>query len=116
MLEALHPNRPTRVLRLTTDDRSARAMADLSAQIFAPAETGVAAFETEHGGPWLLEASFANEPDEDAIRELVRPFVGDEADAAVFLPLQQQDWVKASLEGLNPVRAGRNLVHGSHDR
>ncbi|MEX0343965.1 MAG: 50S ribosomal protein L11 methyltransferase [Rhizobiaceae bacterium] len=26
------------------------------------------------------------------------------------------DWVKKSLEGLKPVRAGRYLVHGSHDR
>lgn len=116
MLEGLHPNRPTHVMRLTTDERSARAMTDLIGEIFDPAETAVAAFETEDGGPWLLEAYFANEPDEDAIRELVRPLVGDKADEAVFLPLQQQDWVKASLEGLNPVRAGRILVHGSHDR
>ncbi|MGO6908424.1 50S ribosomal protein L11 methyltransferase, partial [Rhizobium ruizarguesonis] len=26
------------------------------------------------------------------------------------------DWVVKSLEGLKPVRAGRFLVHGSHDR
>lgn len=26
------------------------------------------------------------------------------------------DWVKKSLEGLKPVRAGRFLVHGAHDR
>jgi ribosomal protein L11 methyltransferase len=26
------------------------------------------------------------------------------------------DWVKQSLEGLKPVRAGRFLVHGAHDR
>jgi ribosomal protein L11 methyltransferase len=116
MLEGLHPNRPTHVMRLTTDERSARAMTDIIGEIFDPAETAVAAFETEDGGPWLLEAYFATEPDEDAIRELVRPLVGDKADEAVFMPLEQQDWVKASLEGLNPVRAGRILVHGSHDR
>jgi ribosomal protein L11 methyltransferase len=116
MLEGLHPNRPTHVMRLTTDERSARVMTDLIGEIFDPAETAVAAFETEDGGPWLLEAYFATEPDEDAIRELVRPIVGDKADEALFLPLEQQDWVKASLEGLNPVRAGRILVHGSHDR
>ena len=116
MLEGLHPNRPTHVMRLTTDERSARAMTDLIGEVFDPAETAVAAFETEDGGPWLLEAYFANEPDEAAVRELVRPIVGDESDKAVFLPLQQQDWVKASLEGLNPVRAGRILVHGAHDR
>src|SRR3712207_3831915 len=116
MLEGLHPNRPAHVFRITTDERSARAMTDLIGEIFDPAETAVAAFETEDGGPWLLEAYFANEPDEDAIRELVRPIVGDRVDEAVFLPLAQQDWVKASLEGLNPVRAGRILIHGAHDR
>jgi ribosomal protein L11 methyltransferase len=116
MLEGLHPNRPTHVMRLTTDERSARAMTDLIGEVFDPTETAVAAFETEDGGPWLLEAYFAHEPDEDVVRELVRPIVGDEADRAVFVPIAQQDWVKASLEGLKPVRAGRILVHGSHDR
>jgi ribosomal protein L11 methyltransferase len=116
MLEGLHPNRPSHVFRITTDERSARAMTDMIGEIFDPAETAVAAFETEDGGPWLLEAYFAREPDEKAIRDLVRPVVGAEADKGVFLPLAQQDWVKTSLEGLNPVRAGRILVHGSHDR
>lgn len=116
MLEGLHPNRPTHIMRLSTDEKSARAMTDLIGEIFDPAETAVAAFETEDGGPWLLEAYFAREPNEEAIRELIRPVVGAEADKAVFLPLEQQDWIKASLEGLNPVRAGRILIHGAHDR
>src|SRR5829696_413285 len=116
MLEGLHPNRPTHVMRLTTDERSARAMTDVIGEIFDPAETAVAAFETEHSGPWLLEAYFASPPDERAIRELVRPLVGSEADRVVFSAIEEQDWVKASLEGLSPVRAGRILVHGGHDR
>ncbi|MBF9233574.1 50S ribosomal protein L11 methyltransferase [Microvirga alba] len=116
MLEGLHPNRPTHVFRITTDGRSARAMTELIGEIFDPAETAVAAFETEDDGPWMLEAYFARQPDEAAIRDLLRPIVGTEADKGVFLPLEQQDWVKSSLEGLKPVRAGRVLVHGSHDR
>ncbi|NIX76442.1 50S ribosomal protein L11 methyltransferase [Microvirga terricola] len=116
MLEGLHPNRPTHVFRITTDANSARAMTELIGEIFDPTETAVAAFEIEDDGPWLLEAYFARQPDEAAIRDLVRPVVGAEADKGVFEPLEQQDWVKASLEGLTPVRAGRVLVHGSHDR
>jgi ribosomal protein L11 methyltransferase len=116
MLEGLHPNRPTHIMRLTTDERSARTMTELIGEIFDPAESAVASFEGKDGGPWLLEAYFAHEPDEQAIRELVRPFVGAEADKAVFLPLKQQDWVSTSLEGLKPVRAGRIFVHGAHDR
>ena len=30
--------------------------------------------------------------------------------------LPDTDWVAKSLKGLGPVRAGRFLVHGSHDR
>jgi ribosomal protein L11 methyltransferase len=116
MLEGLHPNRPTHVMRLTTDERSARAMTDLLGEVFDPAETAVAAFETEDGTAWLLEVYFGREPDEGAIRDLVRPLVGAEADRASFEVLGRKDWVQASLEGLRPVRAGRFLVHGAHDR
>src|ERR671939_714141 len=116
MLEGLHPNRPTHVMRLTTDERSARMMTDLLGEVFDPAETAVAAFETEDGRSWLLEAYFASEPDEAAIRDLVRPLVGKGADAAVFETIAERDWVRNSLEGLKPVRAGRFLVHGAHDR
>jgi ribosomal protein L11 methyltransferase len=116
MLEGLHPNRPTHVMRLATDERSARAMTDLLGEVFDPAETAVAAFEAEGGRSWLLEAYFASAPDEAAIRELIRPLVGDKADEAAFDRIEEKDWVAASLEGLRPVRAGRFLVHGAHDR
>src|SRR3954468_13614294 len=116
MLEGLHPNRPTHVMRLRTDEASARAMTELLGEVFDPAETAVAAFEAEDGRTWLLEAYFASPPDQAAARDLVRPIVGPEADRATFEAMSQKDWVKASLEGLKPVRAGRFLVHGSHDR
>ena len=90
MLEGLHPNRPTHVFRITTDERSARAMTDMIGEIFDPAETAVASFETEDGGPWMLEAYFAHQPNEAAIRDLLRPVVGAEADKGVFLPLEHR--------------------------
>jgi ribosomal protein L11 methyltransferase len=116
MLEGLHPNRPTHILRIDTDERCAKALTDILGEVFDPAETAVAAFETEDGRAWLLEAYFASEPDEAAIRELIRPIVGAQAEQARFETLAQKDWVQASLEGLRPVRAGRFLVHGAHDR
>ncbi|MFC6049495.1 50S ribosomal protein L11 methyltransferase, partial [Methylobacterium hispanicum] len=109
MIEGLPPHRPTHVLRLMTDERSARAMTDLLGEMFDPTETAVAAFEAEDGVTWRLEAYFADEPDEAYVRELIRPVVGDGADAAEFRSIDQQDWVRASLEGLKPVRAGRFL-------
>lgn len=116
MLEGLPPHRPTHVLRLITDEPSARAMTELLGEIFDPMETAVAAFEVEETGAWRLEAYFSEEPDAEMIRELIRPMLGAQADEAVFETIDQQDWVRASLEGLKPVRAGRFLVHGGHDR
>ncbi|TFZ59385.1 50S ribosomal protein L11 methyltransferase [Methylorubrum sp. Q1] len=116
MLEGLPPHRPTHVLRLITDEPSARAMTELLGEMFDPMETAVAAFEVEETGAWRLEAYFSEEPDAEMIRDLIRPMVGEQADAALFETIDQQDWVRASLEGLKPVRAGRFLVHGGHDR
>lgn len=116
MLEGLHPNRPTHVLHLMTDERSARTMTDLLGEMFDPTETAVAAFEAEDGVTWRLEAYFADAPDEDFVRDLIRPVVGSAADGAEFRTIDQTDWVRASLEGLKPVRAGRFRIHGAHDR
>lgn len=116
MLEGLPPHRPTHVLRLITDEPSARAMTELLGEMFDPMETAVAAFEVEETGAWRLEAYFSEEPDAEMIRELISPMLGAQADEAVFETIDQQDWVRASLEGLKPVRAGRFLVHGGHDR
>ena len=116
MLEGLPPHRPTHVLRLITDEPSARAMTELLGEMFDPMETAVAAFEVEETGAWRLEAYFSEEPDAEMIRELIRPVLGAQADEAVFETIDQQDWVRASLEVLKPVRAGRFLVHGGHDR
>lgn len=115
MYEGMLPPNPTHVLRFDTDENAARAMADVLGEIFDPVETAVAAFETEEG-VWHVEAYFAHAPDEDAVRDLLRIFIGDKADGIVFSALAQKDWVKSSLDGLKPVRAGRFLVHGSHDR
>lgn len=45
------------------------------------------------------------------MRDALGPAVDIRAEA-----LPDIDWVAKSLEGLRPVRAGRFLVHGSHDR
>ncbi len=40
----------------------------------------------------------------------------DAAERVEFGLTEKQDWVANSLAGLKPVRAGRFLVHGAHDR
>lgn len=117
MLEGLHPRSPTHALRLALPEKAARRVADLVVETFDPAEAASAAFENEATGLWEVEVYFAAEPNRDAIRELVRIAAGDDAaKAAEFNTLAEKDWVKASLEGLTMVEAGRFLVHGGHDR
>jgi ribosomal protein L11 methyltransferase len=68
-------------------------------------------------GPWRLELHFAEDPDQDAIRDMIRDIAGAAAaEALAFETIAATDWVANALEGLKPVRAGRFLVHGAHDR
>jgi ribosomal protein L11 methyltransferase len=60
---------------------------------------------------------FAQTPNESAIRELIGLAAGENAARAVaFDTVEAKDWVKATLEELVPVHAGRFIVHGRHDR
>lgn len=60
-----------------------------------------------------LEALFEDQPDTDAFLETAG-LTQDAADIE-FAPLPEEDWVALSLEGLQPVSAGRFTVHGRHD-
>lgn len=117
MLEGLHPVAPTHLMRLETSERAARKVGDLIGEMFDPAETAVAAFEAPDGQIWLVEVFFREAPDEEHVRSLVRAAAGDAVAACVtFHAIESRDWVRASLDGLKPVEAGRFTVFGSHDR
>ncbi len=117
MLEGLPPNGASHVLRLTCDERRARAVADIIVETFDPTETAAAAFEEENGAYWAVEIYFAEAPDEQSIRDLIAAVSDVEtAQHAQFSQIAKQDWVQNGLSGLKPVRAGRILVHGAHDR
>ena len=121
MLEGLPPNNAAQMLRFTCDEARARAASDIVVEVFDPAGIAAAAFEDEASvldpKPWLVEIYFGQGIDEADIREVLGQAVGPEvASGIVTAEVAQQDWVSRSLAGLVPVRAGRFLVHGSHDR
>lgn len=66
----------------------------------------------------IKEVSLYAVDDLDEIESRLRSIMdGIGIDAAIGREvLPEIDWVAKSLEGLQPVRAGRFLVHGSHDR
>lgn len=107
---------PTHVMRLETNETTARQLIDQLVEFFDPEEVAFAAFEKDDGPVWLWEAYFSKPPEQDMIRQLVRPILGNMTDNLSFESLMAQDWVKASLEGLKPVKAGRFVLHGQHDR
>jgi ribosomal protein L11 methyltransferase len=98
------------------DERIARRVADLLEDVFLDGEAAIAAFERPDGR-WDVTLHFADAPDQARLRELVAHAAGAEtAGAITFDTIDAKDWVKASLEDLVPVPAGRFVVHGAHDR
>src|ERR1700750_443321 len=97
-------------------EQTAKRVVDLLNESFFEGQAAIAAFEGP-GGSWSITVHFAEPPDETSIRELVGLAAGgDVAQDISFDTVEAKDWVKATLEDLVPVRAGRFVVHGQHDR
>ena len=98
------------------DERTARQVTDILNESLDDGEAAVSAFERSDGR-WDVTVHFADPPDEERIRSLVALAASEDiAQTIVFDSIAAKDWVKASLEGLVPVAAGRFIVHGQHDR
>jgi ribosomal protein L11 methyltransferase len=97
-------------------EAAAKRVVDLLNEVFLEGQAAIAAFERPDGR-WDVTAHFAEPPDQALVRELVANAAGPEAaQATTFDTVEAKDWVKASLEDLVPVPAGRFVVHGGHDR
>jgi ribosomal protein L11 methyltransferase len=98
------------------DEHTAKGVVDALTEIFFEGQAAVAAFERPDGR-WDVTVHFAEPPDQTLVRELVANAAGQEvAGGIAFDTVEAKDWVKASLEDLVPVPAGRFVVHGQHDR
>jgi ribosomal protein L11 methyltransferase len=106
----------TTVARLACDEPTARRVAAYLGEIFGGDGTICAAFEGDDG-QWQMTVHFRDPPDQSDLRAQVALAAGDEAAAALTLEqVAPADWVKESHDRLPPVRAGRFMVHGGHDR
>jgi ribosomal protein L11 methyltransferase len=102
----------TRIATLALPDAPARALAVALGEDEVLWERAFDVSETAPGR-WQVAVYFETGPDERERAALAR-LAGKRTFALSVLP--DTDWVAKSLEGLVPVRAGRFLVHGSHDR
>ncbi len=104
----------TNVARLSIDEATAKTVATLIGETFDDAVC--AAFEGD-AGQWQVAIHFGAGVDRAAMRALVARAAGDAAaQALTFEQVAEIDWVAQSLSGLKPVRAGRFIAHGAHDR
>ena len=98
------------------DEQAAKATVDVLTETFFEGDAAVAAFERPDGR-WDVTVHFSDSPDETLVRRLVSDAAdADIANTITFDTVEAKDWVKASLEDLVPVPAGRFVVHGAHDR
>ncbi|MBR0716761.1 50S ribosomal protein L11 methyltransferase [Bradyrhizobium liaoningense] len=98
------------------DEAAAKRVVDVLTEVFFDGDAAVAAFE-QPDGRWDVTLHFADPPDQAFLREIVAKNASSEIAATLaFDTVEAKDWVKASLEDLVPVPAGRFVVHGSHDR
>ncbi|MBR1233320.1 50S ribosomal protein L11 methyltransferase [Bradyrhizobium sp. AUGA SZCCT0182] len=97
-------------------ETAAKLVVDILTEVFLEGQAAIAAFEGP-GGRWDVSMHFAVAPDQALVRELVTNAAGaDIAKNIAFDTVEAKDWVKATLEDLVPVPAGRFVVHGHHDR
>ncbi|MCC8940962.1 50S ribosomal protein L11 methyltransferase [Bradyrhizobium sp. Arg68] len=97
------------------DESTAKRVVDVLSETFFEDQAAFAAFERPDGR-WDVTVHFAEAPDQELLRDLVGQVRQDVASTLVFDTVEAKDWVKASLDDLVPVAAGRFVVHGQHDR
>jgi ribosomal protein L11 methyltransferase len=103
-------------IQTETVPASAQAIADQIAEHMALSDIAVSLSDAG-GGRWQVAIHFADAAEKEAVRNVVAAAAGAEAAAALhFAAVDAADWVRQSLAGLQPVAAGRFVVHGAHDR
>ena len=104
---------PTFTAFSTAPDKERAARLGEILERLRPEPTGIGVFEIEDGsGRWEVGAYFTEKP---AAVELDLLAAATGAAPFVVSQLPETDWVAKVKRDLSPVRAGRFVVHGSHD-
>jgi len=100
-----------------TDETTARALMEPLEILFEAEGLPVSAFENPDApGSWAISVYTATEDAEETFSRLSK-LTKSQNVSLVFErdDIADQDWVAATLRDLAPVKAGRFMVHGSHD-
>ncbi len=99
----------TLTISFTVNRADAESLPDVDAMFDDPPTLNVEEPDPAQPDAWLLTAYFADAPAPDAATRLRALFAS--AGPATRAELGEQDWTTLSQRGLEPVRAGRFVVH-----
>nr|CAD6412014.1 50S ribosomal protein L11 methyltransferase [Rhizobium sp. Q54] len=105
-------------LYVSTSEKDAERILDIFSDVFGEEDYALATTEVdEKRDIWEASVYMMAEEEDEVRRRMVEGLAHAYPHAAVEREvIPDVDWIARSLEGLKPVRAGRFLVHGSHDR
>ena len=110
------PPRSTYRVRLEAELPAAGRIANALDETAGPQALSVSYFDLGNGF-FEVSALYARRPDENTLQALVdRAADGDRVSPLLIGVLPDENWITVSQGQRRPVRAGRFLVHGSHDR
>jgi ribosomal protein L11 methyltransferase len=94
--------------------RPAETVSAALSELYWPPAEAVGLFENSPE-TWSVDAYFSEPPDADRLRRFLAEHGAGDVEC-VIEAVPDADWVAITQERLHPVRAGRFIVHGSHDR
>jgi ribosomal protein L11 methyltransferase len=104
----------THVMRFSASEADAKRASEFLFEQLDPDQAAVSAFEGD--GTWIVEVHFREAPNREHLMTLARDACDGITPDISFDRVAVTDWVASSLAGLSPVRVGRFVVHGAHDR
>nr|WP_222858757.1 50S ribosomal protein L11 methyltransferase [Rhizobium mesosinicum] len=105
-------------LYVSTTEKQAEEILDLLGEVFGEEDFAIGTTEIDEKKDIWEASVYMMAEDESDVRSRVEDALAQAFPDVVLSRevIPDVDWVSKSLEGLKPVRAGRFLVHGSHDR
>lgn len=105
-------------LYVTVTEKVANDILELMTNFFGEEDYAIATTEVDEKNDVWEASIYLMAEEEDEVHERLREMLAEDFSSLEIARevVPDIDWIAKSLEGLTPVRAGRFLVHGSHDR
>jgi ribosomal protein L11 methyltransferase len=105
-------------LYVTVNEQTAPDVLDILSDVFGEEDVAIATTEVDEKRNIWEASVYAMADEEEVMRERISVALAEPFPSLVVMceVIPDIDWIAKSLEGLKPVRAGRFIVHGSHDR